>query len=144
MWTETEADASVVPQAHERRCHQRDDLCFKVRFSVLGVYDALRVLDHLEQGLNAQHGSALTESYTQNLSSGGLGLYGRLDPRGPVIKEGDFLKIEIQPPRIDSTVRCLGEVAWVEIDTDAEVFRAGVSFLGVNPEDLKKLRPSAD
>jgi hypothetical protein len=123
MALELEADAAVVPLAHERRRHKRDDLCFKVRFCVLHEDDAL------------------DDSYMDNVSFGGLGLCGSTDTlRGRSIKEGDFLKIEIQPPRTEASVRCLGRVTWVEFSLDSDIFRAGVSFVAVNPEDLEKIR----
>ena len=144
MIFEIEAVAAVVPLAHQRRRHHRDDLCFKVRFYVLNVDDAQRVLDHFQNDIHepAAGPGAAEESYMGNLSAGGLGLCGLWDPRqGGAIKEGDVLKIEIEPPRIDASVRCLGKVAWVEVNPEAGVFRAGVSFVAVNPEDLKKMVP---
>jgi hypothetical protein len=145
MIFEIEAVAAVVPLAQQRRRHHRDDMCFKVRFYVLNDDDAQRVLDHFQ---NETHGhqagpGAAEESYMGNLSAGGLGLCGLWDTRqGHAIKEGDVLKIEIEPPRSDATVRCLGKVAWVEVNPEAGVFRAGVSFVAVNPQDLEKMRPS--
>jgi len=144
MVFEIEAVAAVVPLAQQRRRHHRDDLCFKVRFYVLHADDAQRVLDRF-QNETPEHPAgpaAAEESYMGNLSAGGLGLCGLWDPRQDhSIKEGDVLKIEIEPPRIDVIVRCLGKVAWVEVNPEAGVFRAGVSFVAVNPEDLKKMAP---
>lgn len=140
-----EADAAVVPLAHQRRHHQRADLCFKVRFSVLDDDEAMQTLDRIQSGGAPLQGGAESseESYMENVSSGGLGLCGQLGTfHNGSIKEGDFLKIEIQPRRADSSMRCLGRVAWVEINRDSNIFRAGVSFVAVNPEDLEKMRPN--
>jgi hypothetical protein len=62
---------------------------------------------------------------------------------GRTLSEGDFLKIEIQPPRSQGVVRCLGRIAWIEMSPETGVFRAGVAFLAVNPNDLKKIRSEA-
>lgn len=142
MRLEFEADASVVPLAHERRRHKRDDLCFKVRFSVLAEADALRVLDDLKLETNPTSGN---ESFAENFSSGGLGLCGPLDTlRGRTLQEGDYLRIEIQPPRMAARVRCVGEVSWAEMHFEAGIFRAGVRFVAVNPEDLEQLHHPAN
>jgi hypothetical protein len=145
MVFEIEADASIVPLAHQRRRHHRDDLCFKVRFYVLHHADDQKVLDHFQTETDERHIDTDAEdvSYMGNLSAGGLGLCGLCDTlQGQAIKEGDVLRIEIQPPRIEASVRCLGKVAWVEVNAEAGVFRAGVSFVAVNPEDLEKIRPA--
>lgn len=141
MALELEADAAVVPLAHERRRHKRDDLCFKVRFCVLLDDDALKVLDQVQHRAAETKTDHSEDSYMDNVSFGGLGLCGSTDTlRGRSIKEGDFLKIEIRPPRTDASVRCLGRVTWVELSVDPDIFRAGVSFVAVNPEDLEKIR----
>jgi len=136
-----EADAAVVPQAHQRRHHQRADLCFKVRFFVLKDDEALTTLDRIQDA--ASMGASLEaggESWMQNVSAGGLGLCGQLHSlRGHGVKEGDFLRIEIQPLRAEGSVRCLGRVAWVEVNHDAGLFRAGVCFVAVNPQDLERI-----
>lgn len=137
-----EADAAVVPWAKQRRRHQRVDLCFKVRFHILRDEEALQTLDKIQNGfIPAPASDALAEdSYMQNVSNGGLGLCGQLDSmQGRPIREGDFLKLEIQPRRSDAMLRCLVRVAWVEIDRDAAIFRAGASFVAVNPEDLRRV-----
>jgi hypothetical protein len=145
MITGIEADAAVVPLAHQHRRHQRVDLCFKVRFRVLREEEALATLTHIQDSGDeaVAHGADVdsNNSYTNNVSSGGLGLCGQLSTlRGHALAEGDILKIEIQPRRSESIVRCLGRVAWVEIEADAAIFRAGVSFVAVNPTDLEKVR----
>jgi PilZ domain len=141
MISEIEANAAVVPLAHQRRRHHRDDLCFSVRFHVLRDADAQKALDRVQNKTETPAAPGVSdESYMGNLSSGGLGLCGHLNPlKGHTLKEGDLLKIEIQPPRIDASVRCLGRVAWVEILAEGGMFRAGVSFVAVNPDDLKKM-----
>jgi len=143
MLLDIEADAAIVPLAHQRRRHQREDLCFKVRFRVLHGADAAKVLDQVQisAGDETSEPESGDETYAANLSMGGLGLCGHFKTlEGRTLSEGDFLKIEIQPPRLDQTVRCLGRVAWIELSPETGVFRAGVSFLAVNPEDLKKMR----
>ncbi|MGH7441443.1 MAG: PilZ domain-containing protein [bacterium] len=138
MRLEFEADAAVVPAAQERRRHKREDLCFKVRFHVLGADDALQALDALEHGPGRPRDG---EWYMQNLSSGGLGLCGPVQAlHNGALKEGDVLKLEIQPPRTRHRLRCLGEVTWVEWLPGTGLFRAGVAFIGVHPGDLEQMK----
>ncbi len=130
--------AAVVPQARDRRRHKRADLRFRVRFEVLGGEDALRLLRGIGEDAGVPSGEAW---YVRNLSDGGLGLRGptqALD--GQAFKEGAVLKLEILPPRGRGRMRCLGEVSWVEVDERTGSFRAGVSFVGVDPRDLEALR----
>jgi hypothetical protein len=142
-----EADAAVVPMARQRRRHQRVDLCFKVRFRILRDEEALQTLDRIQNGapspsvpVPAGPAGADEDSYMQNVSNGGLGLCGQLHSlQGRLLREGDFLKLEIQHRKADGTVRCLVRVAWVEVDHDASIFRAGASFVAVNPEDLRRV-----
>jgi hypothetical protein len=143
MLTAYEADAAVVPWAQQRRRHLRGDLCFKVRFRILRDEEALQVIDRL-QGYQAPASAGTPgDSYTQNFSEGGLGICGQLlDLPGRSIKEGDFLKIELRPPRTYTVLRCMGRVSWVEISQDAGIFRAGVSFVAVNAGDLERLQPA--
>ena len=137
-----EAAAAVVPLAWHQRRYDRENLCFKIQFRVLKDDEVMQALYQLQpsqapQNSNSSAPLGSQEIYTQNFSAGGLGLGGDLRALGDeFLEEGDFLKIEIHLPHSLSKIRCLGSVAWVEVDYDAEIFRAGVSFVAVNPLDL--------
>lgn len=142
MLLDFEASAAVVPQAQQRRQHKREDLCFRVRFGLLRDQDAFNVLDQIQAAGPTPDGTEV--AYMQNISNGGLGLCGELAVlRGHRLKEGDFLSLEIHPPRTAATLRCVGSVAWVELAPSAGIFRAGVSFVAVNPQDLARMQPGA-
>lgn len=138
-----QATAAVVPLAYQQRRYDRQNLCFKIQFRVLEDDEVMKALYQLHpEPLNSSpasnSGDSSYETYTENISQGGLGLGGDLRSLNDrVLEEGDFLKIEITLPYTQSKIRCLGSVAWVEVDEDAEIFRAGVSFVAVNPMDLR-------
>ena len=54
------------------------------------------------------------------------------------LKRGDFVKMEIRAQGKSHRIRCLGEVTWVRVNRDADLFYAGVSFVGVDQRDLDK------
>lgn len=141
MIHENQATAAVVPLAYQQRRYDRQNLCFRIHFQVLEDDEVMQALYQLQPLRTTHSPQDVTvgpyETYTHNISDGGLGLSGDLrDLTGRILEEGDFLKIEIHPPHGEAKIRCLGSVAWVELDEDAEIFRAGVSFVAVHTQDL--------
>ncbi len=131
--------AAVVPSARQRRRHRRRDLCFRVAFNVLPDSDAHHLLETVLPP-DARPAAEDGELYTENVSLGGLCLRAWAGPdRAEAVREGDLLRIEIHPPRVEARVRCLGRVAWVEQDRPTGSLRAGVTFVAVNPRDLEGL-----
>jgi hypothetical protein len=143
MLTDYDVSAALVHEARDRRRYQRDDLCFMVRFKVLQDREARALVP--DSGAPSAASQVLgTQSYVLNLSAGGLGLCGRIQAlRGRSLKEGDVLAMEIKAPRQPFPVRCLGSVAWVELEAGSGSFQAGVAFTAVNAEDLRLVRNAA-
>jgi hypothetical protein len=134
-----DAEAALLSLAHQRIRPERVDLCFRVRFEILGEEESMKVL----AGIRPQtaSGPLPSDSYTFNISNGGLGLcvpLAALEDELPV--EGNLLKLEIHSTRAGVPVRCLGRVAWIEVDSETSILRAGVTFVAVNPTDLKAVQ----
>jgi hypothetical protein len=140
METSMNAVASLIPSAVERRVGKRVNQCFKVAFKALSDGAALGAYTALE-ARNAASGQSLSPDRIpasgENLSYGGLGLFGDLDLlRESPISEGSFLEMELEIPQAGRKLRCVGSVAWVKRDEAAGSFRSGVSFLGIDQADL--------
>jgi hypothetical protein len=130
------AGVLVASAAHPRRPKSTDHQ-FKVAFRVLPDEEALQRLDGLQLSLPLGEDPEDGAQYAASLSGSGLGVYGRLDAlRGQPLHRGDFVKLELRAGRHRARIRCLGLVAWVRVNKDARVFRAGVGFVGVDPRDL--------
>jgi hypothetical protein len=136
-----EAAGVLVAHAAAPRRPKDTDHRFKVAFRVLEDDEALQKLRHVQLELPVPEDPEDGARYDAALGPNGLGVYGRLDAlKGQPLHRGDFVKLEIRPGRARERIRCLGLVAWVRVNRDARLFRAGVGFVGVDRRDLKERR----
>ena len=140
METTLKAVARLVTSARQRRHETRVSQCFQVDFKVLSGSAALQAFSAIEGRNAARPGAAAHDSIPlsgENLSFGGLGLSGDLDLLAECgLSEGSFLEMQVQIPQVERRLHCVGTVAWTKADPAKGSFRAGVSFLEVDQEDL--------
>lgn len=132
-----EAAAVLAAQAGGPRRPKATDHRFRVRFTVLPDDEALQRLPLPDAPPHPAPDSSDDACYAPNLSGGGVGIYGELRTlRGQSLHRGDFVTMEIRPAGKRRPIRCMGLVAWVRVNQDAGLFRAGVGFVGVDQRDL--------
>jgi len=134
------AVATLVTSARQRRQESRVSQCFQVDFKVLSGNAALSAFSAMEGRNAARPGDAAHDRIPmagENLSFGGLGLAGDLELLKECgLAEGSFLEMQVQIPQVERRLHCVGTVAWTRADAARGSFRAGVSFLEVDQEDL--------
>lgn len=131
------ASAVLLAQAQAPHRPKPTDHKFELAFRVLDDNEALQRLGHLSLEPMAPEDPEDGARYAPNLSAGGLGVSGRLDAlQGRALQRGDIVKMELRVGHSRARIRCLGMVAWVRVNRNSGVFRAGVGFVGVDPRDL--------
>jgi hypothetical protein len=136
MSTGVQALAALVHDSSDQRRHKRVDLRFKVRLYPLPRVHQVTADGHHVAAEDALQGSGFTE----NLSQGGLGLRWPREAAGvEAFHAGEPVVAEIQVPRAQVRLRCLGRIAWI-LDEDEQYVRAGVIFEAVNADELAALQ----
>jgi len=140
--TQTIQAAAVLagPDTSPRRPKPTDHR-FRVSFSVMPTEEALRNLPHIDgdPSFNVTPDNEGGICYAPYGNEYGMGIHGELKTLGNQnLRRGDFVKMEIRAQGRPNRVRCLGEVTWVRINRDADLFYAGVSFVGVDQRDLRQ------
>jgi hypothetical protein len=140
MSTQTiEANAVLASGAPAPRRPKATDHRFRVSFSVLPTEEALRRLPHIDgdPSFNLHPDNEDGICYAPYGNENGMGIHGELKTLGNrSLRRGDFVKMEIRALGKPNRIRCLGEVSWVRVNRDADIFYAGVSFVGVDRRDL--------
>ena len=133
--------AAVLALGHTPRRPKPTDHRFRVNFSVMPAEEALSHLPHVDgdpsfKTSKDQEGGICYAPYGNEY---GMGIHGELKTLGNrSLRRGDFVEMEIRTQGRPNRVRCLGEVTWVRINRDADLFYAGVSFVGVDQRDLRQ------
>jgi hypothetical protein len=133
-----EVTAVLASQASHPRRPKPTDQHLRVRFKVLPDDQALLRLPRIESDRplsdpDPEDGTV----YAPYCTDGGMGITGDIRSlAGHSLHCGDLVKMEIRAEGKAARVRCLGQVAWVRVNRDAGLFRAGVCFVGVDPRDL--------
>ncbi|HXB97775.1 MAG TPA: PilZ domain-containing protein [bacterium] len=136
-----EANGVLAHGAPEPRRPKATDHRFRVSFSVLPTAEALRRLPHIDgdPSFNVAPDNEDGICYAPYGNEQGMGIHGELKTLAQrSLKRGDFVKMEIRAQGKSHRIRCLGEVTWVRVNRDADLFYAGVSFVGVDQRDLDK------
>ena len=135
-----EATAVLATRANHVRRPKATDQRLRVRFKVLPDEEALHRLpriesDHELSDPDPEDGTV----YAPYCTDDGMGITGDIGTlAGHSLHCGDLVKMEIRAHGKAARVRCLGQVAWVRVNRDAGLFRAGICFVGVDPRDLAK------
>jgi|GEM_PF-3038407 hypothetical protein len=135
-----EASAVLASGAPAPRRPKATDHRFRVSFSVLPTEEAMRRLPHIDgdPSFGVQPGEDGV-CYAPYGNENGMGIHGELKTLGHrALKRGDFVKMEIRVQGKPHRIRCLGEVSWVRVNRDADLFYAGVTFVGVDQRDLDR------
>lgn len=136
MLANSDMQEALEPGLLERRSHERVPLRLKVGFQILTDEEAMNETAEFDT-----KGLPLGESASLDLSMGGMKLLCDMSLMGSRrLEKGAFLKVEIEVPGKLSGIPAIATVAWSRKTSTPNTFEAGVSFVGLDPEDSQRLK----